>query len=138
MVLPAISSAPASQAVSQALQPLPALHLVVSIFPGLFMACPGQALTHFLHLTHLLFLYPICGAGFMHSGFWHHAQSSGQPLKKTVVLIPGPSCTENFWMSVMQACSALAIVPSLIGLLLVDDGQSRTLDQFFRRIDIIG
>jgi hypothetical protein len=29
---------------------------------------------------------------------WHHQQESGQPLKKTVVRIPGPSCVENRMM----------------------------------------
>jgi len=29
------------------------------------------------------------------SGFWHQRQLNGQPLKKIVVLIPGPSCKEN-------------------------------------------
>jgi hypothetical protein len=28
------------------------------------------------------------------SGLWHHQQRSGQPLKKTVVRMPGPSCSE--------------------------------------------
>jgi hypothetical protein len=34
----------------------------------------------------------------MASGLWHHAQRMLQPLKKTVVRIPGPSCTDVRWM----------------------------------------
>lgn len=37
------------------------------------------------------------------SGLWHHQQASGQPLKKTVVRMPGPSWTENRWMLNMVA-----------------------------------
>ncbi len=33
------------------------------------------------------------------SGLWHQKQRSGQPLKKTVVRRPGPSCTENLRIS---------------------------------------
>ena len=29
------------------------------------------------------------------SGLWHQGQCRGQPLRKTVVRIPGPSCSEN-------------------------------------------
>ena len=33
--------------------------------------------------------------GFRPSGLWHQKQCNGQPLRKTVVRIPGPSCVEN-------------------------------------------
>jgi len=33
------------------------------------------------------------------SGFWHQRQRRGQPFRKTVVRIPGPSWTENRWRS---------------------------------------
>ncbi len=33
------------------------------------------------------------GSGDWLSGLWHHQQRSGQPLRKTVVRMPGPSCT---------------------------------------------
>ena len=33
------------------------------------------------------------------SGLWHQGQCSGQPFMKTVVLTPGPSCTEKPWIS---------------------------------------
>ena len=32
------------------------------------------------------------------SGFAHHPQLSGQPLKNTVVRMPGPSLMLNFWI----------------------------------------
>ena len=35
------------------------------------------------------------GCGEMLSGLWHQAQRSGQPLKKTVVRMPGPSSVER-------------------------------------------
>jgi hypothetical protein len=31
------------------------------------------------------------------SGLWHQAQRSGQPLKKTVVRMPGPSSVLKRW-----------------------------------------
>ena len=34
------------------------------------------------------------GIAFMLSGLWHQVQRSGQPLRNTVVRIPGPSCRE--------------------------------------------
>jgi hypothetical protein len=38
----------------------------------------------------------------MLSGLPHHTHRKGQPLKKTVVRIPGPSWMENRWMSKMR------------------------------------
>jgi hypothetical protein len=29
---------------------------------------------------------------------WHQGQRKGQPFRKTVVRMPGPSSVENFWM----------------------------------------
>ena len=40
-----------------------------------------------------------CGAKESPSGLWHQSQRSGQPFKKTVVLIPGPSKTANCFIS---------------------------------------
>jgi hypothetical protein len=36
-----------------------------------------------------------CGFMLQLSGLWHQTQRRGQPLKKTVVLMPGPSCKEQ-------------------------------------------
>ncbi len=44
----------------------------------------------------------------MPSGLWHQAQFSGQPFRKTVVRMPGPSCTEYFWMLKTKPRSMLA------------------------------
>jgi hypothetical protein len=49
------------------------------------------------------------------SGLWHHSQRSGQPFKNIVVLIPGPSKTEN---SSIEKTNASAIFPLLSVLLL--------------------
>ena len=35
------------------------------------------------------------GANDWLSGLWHHRQRAGQPLRKTVVRMPGPSCSEK-------------------------------------------
>ena len=48
----------------------------------------------------------ICGEGERLSGLWHQRQLRGQPLRKTVVRIPGPSWMENFWMSKTRPCMA--------------------------------
>jgi len=51
----------------------------------------------------------------MPSGLWHHAQRRGQPFRKTVVRIPGPSLTEYFWMlntnPVCEPRTAKALAP---------------------------
>jgi hypothetical protein len=31
------------------------------------------------------------------SGLWHQRHRAGQPLRKTVVRIPGPSCRQKRW-----------------------------------------
>jgi len=41
------------------------------------------------------------GLGFCVSGLWHQRQRNGQPLKKTLVRIPGPSLTEKGIISVI-------------------------------------
>jgi len=38
------------------------------------------------------------GVRFWDSGFEHHTQLNGQPLKKTVVRMPGPSSMLYLWM----------------------------------------
>jgi hypothetical protein len=55
------------------------------------IALAGQATRHFSHLVHKESLCTISGQEFCDSGFEHHEQRKGQPFKKTVVLIPGPS-----------------------------------------------
>ena len=40
-----------------------------------------------------------CGSMDRPSGLWHQVQASGQPFMKTVVRMPGPSCTVNSRMS---------------------------------------
>ena len=39
------------------------------------------------------------GLADMPSGLWHHTQESGQPLKKTVVWMPGPSSLQSLLIS---------------------------------------
>lgn len=46
---------------------------------------------HFLHTEQFTLWKSTSGKSVMASGFWHHEQNNGQPLKKTVVRMPGPS-----------------------------------------------
>jgi hypothetical protein len=41
----------------------------------------------------------VSGSKLKPSGLWHQAQRRGQPLRKIVVRMPGPSCTANSLMS---------------------------------------
>ena len=43
-------------------------------------------------------LKAICGLRDCDSGLLHQRQDRGQPLVNTMVRMPGPSCTEYFWM----------------------------------------
>jgi len=45
------------------------------------------------------------GFGLIPSGFWHHTQDIGHPLKNTVVLIPGPSSLQSRLTSKIKAFS---------------------------------
>ena len=49
-----------------------------------------------------------CGFVVCDSGLWHHLHLRGQPLKKTVVLIPSPSVMQKRWM--------LNMVPSFLSV----------------------
>ena len=46
----------------------------------------------------------------MLSGLPHHRQRSGQPLKNTVVRMPGPSWSEKRWMSKMRPVAILQVL----------------------------
>ncbi len=48
---------------------------------------------------HWFLRYTGCLVALSPSGFWHHLQRRGQPLKNTVVRIPSPSCTAKRLMS---------------------------------------
>ena len=50
-------------------------------------------------------------SGSMSSGLWHHLQFRGQPLRKTVVLIPGPSSVENFCIDPISASNVPSSIP---------------------------
>jgi len=55
----------------------------------------------------------IAALRFCDSGFEHHLQRSGQPLKNTVVRIPGPSLMLNFWMLNSLPVASIARPPSV-------------------------
>ena len=58
-----------------------------------------QLAMQLLHATQMFFAYQSRISGINPSGFWHHLQESGQPLRKIVVRIPSPSLIENRLMS---------------------------------------
>lgn len=39
-----------------------------------------------------------CGLPEMLSGLWHHTHLKGQPLRKIVLLMPGPSSVDILWI----------------------------------------
>ena len=51
----------------------------------------GQDVAQALYGLHKVSLYIILGPNVSPSGFAHHLQRMWQPLKNTIVLIPGPS-----------------------------------------------
>lgn len=82
----------------------------VHFLPEIVMQCRGQTATHAPHpmqcsgLGHTNLQVPqfthkpetiLCGCFCSPSGLWHQLQRNGQPFKKTVVRIPGPSNTAN-------------------------------------------
>jgi hypothetical protein len=54
----------------------------------------GQFSTQVQHPMHFALEYNFCKCGDIPSGLWHHAQLRGQPFKKMVILMPGPSLIE--------------------------------------------
>jgi hypothetical protein len=66
-------------------------------FPEL-RAFSGHASMQLRHPMHRVPTQCTWIEGEMLSGLWHHTQDSGQPLKKTVLLMPGPSSVDMRWM----------------------------------------
>ena len=66
----------------------------------------GQVAAHAPQPMHRAATKRISGSARCVSGLWHHAQRSGQPLRKTTVRIPGPSCTEKRCTSVTRRTGA--------------------------------
>ena len=58
----------------------------------------GQTSTQAPHPLHKISLTMSSGEKSWDSGLEHQRQRKGHPFRKTVVLIPGPSWTLNFWM----------------------------------------
>jgi len=66
---------------------------------------------HPLQPMHLDFTQCTWGLGEMLSGLWHHMHVSGHPLKKTVLLMPGPSSVDMRWMRrIVPWCLSSALV----------------------------
>lgn len=63
------------------------------------IAPSGHALTHVPHFRHFDSEYSLVCENDIPSGLWHQMQDRGQPLKKKVILIPGPSFMEYRFIS---------------------------------------
>ena len=74
---------------------------------------------HFSAVTHFDSRNLISGVLFWPSGLQHHLQLRGQPLRKTSVLIPGPSWIEYRWISktvpVMLVKTHLSVSDLMLG-----------------------
>jgi len=66
-------------------------------------AFTGQFSTQVSQPMHFDFEYNFCRWGDIPSGLWHQTQLSGQPFKKIVIRIPGPSLMEYGLMSKIRA-----------------------------------
>ena len=53
------------------------------------------------------------------SGLWHHQQDKGQPFRKTVVRIPGPSWTANRFISKINPLDMIDITPIVFNILYI-------------------
>ena len=62
-----------------------------------FNAFSGQILRQSLAPIQRTSYHIRSGSGRSPSGLWHQGQRRGQPLKKTVVRMPGPSSVLNCW-----------------------------------------
>ena len=58
----------------------------------------GHVSTHVPHFLQEVYLQVGSGEGFHDSGFEHQRQFRGHPLRKTVVLTPGPSSILYLWI----------------------------------------
>jgi hypothetical protein len=82
------------------------------------MAPSGHAAKQSPQCRHRSTEYITDGRKLWLSGLWHHQQASGHPLKKTVVLIPGPSCVENR-MTLKIIAVSLAVSLDKSGLIIL-------------------
>ena len=91
---PESSSAPFGQSSAQAPQ---AVHFARSKVCAPFskVCAPFGQTAHAPQATHFSARYSSSGAAEKLSGLWHHAQCMLQPLKNTVVRMPGPSYTQK-------------------------------------------
>ena len=83
---------------------------------------PEKVTRHFPTLLHYT-RFPAgprihCSSGDCPSGLWHHMQASGQPFRKIVMRMPGPSCTENSLISKTIADLIVTIITPSETLLL--------------------
>src|SRR5512138_2157939 len=70
------------------------------------IAASGQIPMHAPHSKQRPRRYNNTGLSGWLSGLWHHRHESGQPLKKTVVRMPGPSLMEYFFRSkIVPVCT---------------------------------
>ena len=74
----------------------------------------GQTSTHLPQPVHLAGFTASWGRGASPKGLLHHRQRRGQPLKKMMVRMPGPSVFRNRPMSKMMAVFSACIGTPLL------------------------
>jgi len=98
------------------------LHLLLSIeipFSLMLRALELHAPMQLLQPMHLDPNHWISLLKEMLSGLWHHWQDRLQPLKNTVVLMPGPSSVDILWISsIIASMTLLMLLPRYYSLLL--------------------
>ena len=95
-----------------------------SLSPRNFIPPLTLSSTHILQCIHRFLKYSGRRLNEIPSGFWHHTQDRGQPLKKTVVRMPSPSWVENLRIS--------KIVPFISNISIAGTGDDLIL-QFIRQ-----
>ncbi len=112
--LPVALRAPVGQASTQAPH---RAHAAPAALPG--SAAPvGQTSAHSPQRAQRASWTMISGSGDRDSGLWHQRHRSGHPLRKTVVRIPGPSCSEYRCM--------FPTIPTTIGIAFLARGREET------------
>src|SRR5450631_1774668 len=78
----------------------------------MLMAFLGQAGRQLPQAVQRFSRYMRIGLRLRPSGLQHHRQARGHPFRKTVVRVPGPSCTECAWISKISPLGRLSTASS--------------------------
>ena len=99
------------QASMQRRQPVHARRSMATPLSVPWSACSGQASTQLRQPMHREAVQCTWGLAEMLSGLWHHTHRKGQPLKKTVLLMPGPSSVDIRCILRMSPCGCSGSFP---------------------------